>query len=128
LLLAQGHPAEARSQLDPLIVAARDPKGGLGSALASALLLSSRIAIADRRGADADNAAKEALSIAERNARQPEHSADVGEALLRLAQARRAENDAPGLRDAAARAVVALTNSLGADHPLTREALALSST
>jgi tetratricopeptide (TPR) repeat protein len=125
LLLALGHPAQARSQLDPLIAAVRDPKGGLGSVLGAALLLSSRIAIAQRRTLDAENAAKEALSFSEEHARKPELSADVGEALLVLAEAQRGGNDPSGARESAGRAAVALTNSLGADHPLTREALAL---
>lgn len=125
LLLAQGHPAQARSQLDPLIVVVRDPKGGLGTYLGPALLLSSRIAIAQGLSNDAETAAKEALNLSEKRARQAEQSADVGEALLVLAKAQRAGNEATGARESAGRAVVALTNSLGADHPLTREAQAL---
>jgi tRNA A-37 threonylcarbamoyl transferase component Bud32/tetratricopeptide (TPR) repeat protein len=125
LLLAQGHPAQARSQLDPLIATARDTKGGSGSSLGAALLLSSRIAIAQGHPKDAESAAREALSFSEKRARQLELSADVGEALLVLAEAQRAGSDPSGARESAGRAVVALTNSLGADHPLTREALAL---
>jgi tetratricopeptide (TPR) repeat protein/tRNA A-37 threonylcarbamoyl transferase component Bud32 len=125
LSLAQGHPAQARSQLDPLIATVRDPKGGLGSSLGPALLLSSRIAVAQGHIEDAESAAKEALSFSEKRARQPEFSADVGEALLVLAEAQRAGNDPSGARESAGRAVVALTNSLGADHPLTLKAVAL---
>jgi tetratricopeptide (TPR) repeat protein len=125
LLLAQGHPGPAQNQLDPLIAKVRDPKGGLTSSLGAALLLSSRIAVAQGRSKDAETAAREALSFAEERARQSELSADVGEALLVLAEAQRAGNDASAARESAGRAVVALTNSLGADHPFTREATAL---
>jgi tetratricopeptide (TPR) repeat protein/tRNA A-37 threonylcarbamoyl transferase component Bud32 len=126
LLLIQGYPAQARSQLDPLLTAVRDPKGGLGIYLGAALLLSSRIDLAQRHAQDAETAAKEALSTFEKRARQPEQSADVGEALLLLAQAQAAANNPAGAHESAARAVVSLTNSLGADVPLTREAQALA--
>jgi len=122
LLLAQGRPGQARSQLDPLIGAVRDPKGGLGIYLGPALLLSSRIDVALGRTEDAESAAEEALSLFERRARQPEQSADVGEALLVLAQAKAGANDATAARAPASRAVVAPTNSLGADHPLSSRA------
>ena len=103
----------------------RDPRGGLGIYLGVALLLSSRIDIAQGHSKEAESVAKEALNLSEKRARQSEQSADVGEALLVLAQAQVAANDSTGTRESAARAVVALTNSLGADHSLTREALAL---
>jgi tetratricopeptide (TPR) repeat protein len=125
LLLAQGHPGPAQSQLDPLIAKVRDPKSGLTSSLGAALLLFSRIAVAQGRSKDAETAAREALGAYEKRARDPTRSADVGESLLRLAEAQSAANDSAGARDSAGRAVIALTNSLGADHPLTREAEAL---
>ena len=104
----------------------RDPKAGLGLLLGPALLLSSRIAVAQGHPQDAESAAQEVLSLFEKRARLPEQSADVGEALLVLAQAQASAHDSAAARASAEHAVVALTNSLGADHPLTREALVLS--
>jgi tetratricopeptide (TPR) repeat protein/tRNA A-37 threonylcarbamoyl transferase component Bud32 len=126
LLLAQGHVPEARRLLDSLLATGRNPKTGFGPSLGRALLLSSRIAIAQGRTRDAESDAREALSFAEKRARQPELSADVGEALLVLAQAQLAANDPAGAHQSAARAGVALSNSLGADHPFTHDAQALS--
>jgi hypothetical protein len=64
--------------------------------------------------------------MAERVARAPTRSADVGEALLLQAKAQRAAGSDG--RDSAARAAPILALSLGADHALAREAQALSST
>jgi hypothetical protein len=52
----------------------------------------------------------------QRKARDPNASADVGEASL---------DDAPAAHNAAHQAVVSLTGSLGPDNALTRDALAL---
>jgi eukaryotic-like serine/threonine-protein kinase len=121
-LFVQGRSVAARTQLDPLISAMRDPKSNIGSYLPTALLLASRIATAQGRTADAASAASEALALFEKRARNPESSADVGEALLVLAQAQHAGNDLGGARKSAARALVALNNGLGPDHPMTVEA------
>jgi hypothetical protein len=66
------------------------------------------------------------LRVAEADARGPDTSADVGEALLLLAEAEAAQGRTTEAQPLLARAARCLTNGLGADHPLTREALALA--
>jgi tetratricopeptide (TPR) repeat protein len=125
LLMAQGHNDEAQRILDPLIQIGRDPKSGQGFLLAPALLRSAKVALAQGRNADAANLATQLLREDERRARDSQASADVGEALLLLARCKHALNDEPGAHNAAQQAVTSLSASLGADNPLTREALAL---
>jgi eukaryotic-like serine/threonine-protein kinase len=126
-LLTQGRPQEALSVLDPVLRVARDAKAGKGSVLPAALLWAARIALAQGRYLDAMNAAGEALKADQQRARKPADSADVGEALLWLAKARGALNDHSGMQDAARDAAISLTASLGADNPLTGDALLLAS-
>jgi tetratricopeptide (TPR) repeat protein len=126
-LLTQGRPQEALSVLDPVLLVARDAKAGKGSVLPAALLWAARIALAQGRYLDAMNAAGEALKADQQRARKPADSADVGEALLWLAKARGALNDHSGMQDAARDAAISLTASLGADNPLTGDALLLAS-
>jgi len=54
--------------------------------------------------------------------RGPDTSADVGEALLRLAQARIASGSATGARPLLERALRCLVNGLDTAHPLAVEA------
>ena len=128
LLLAEGRAEDARRVLAPVLVTASNPKGGQGLVLPSALLWSARIATAQRRYAEAATQAAAALGEFRQRARNPASSADVGEASLLLAQCDSALNNAQGMHDAADQAVVSLTASLGADNPLTRDALTLQQT
>jgi len=73
--------------------------------LGGALLIASRIAAGQTRYTDAEAAATEALHLFEQRARDPQLSAEVGEALLILAQDRRVEGDSDGARRFASRAV-----------------------
>jgi hypothetical protein len=66
--------------------------------------------------------AREALQIDESRARDPAQSADVGEAALQLASIKSQMNDRKTAIDLAARASIALGNSVGAEHSLTRAA------
>jgi tetratricopeptide (TPR) repeat protein len=91
-------------------------------ALARILLVASQTALAERAPADAERYAREALALAEGMTRGSETSADVGEALLRLAQARALAGERAGTRPLLARAVRCLSNGLRSDHPLTLEA------
>jgi eukaryotic-like serine/threonine-protein kinase len=125
LLMAQGHNDEAQRILEPLIQMGRDPKSGQGYLLAPALLRSAKIALAQGRNTDAATLAAELLREDERRARDPAASADVGEALLLLARCKHALNDEPSAHSTAQQAVISLTAALGADNPLTRDALAL---
>jgi hypothetical protein len=97
----------------------------LGFLLASAVLDSAKAALALGQYADASRFAQEALTEDLRKARNPDASADVGEASLVLAKARKALEDAPAVHAAAHQAAVSLTASLGPDNALTRDALAL---
>jgi eukaryotic-like serine/threonine-protein kinase len=117
-------------------------------ALARVLLVAAEIAFAEGAGADAERFAGDALAISESVARGLDTSADVGEALLRLAQARIAASPAKvtsfagrverasasfdqrtsagaDTKSTLERAVRCLTNGLVSNHPLTREARSL---
>ena len=69
--------------------------------------------------------ASDAVAAAERVARDPARSADVGEALLLLAQAQGLAGNPEAASAGAQRAASALANGLGAEHSLARAALAL---
>ncbi len=91
-------------------------------ALVRVLLVAAEIALAESADADAERFAGEALAISESVARGPDTSADVGEALLRLAQAQIAASAGVDTKYTLERAVRCLTNGLDKNHPLTREA------
>jgi tetratricopeptide (TPR) repeat protein len=93
--------------------------------LAKALLIGARVRLAEGAGPESERFAREALAINEGVARGPDTSANVGEALLRLAQARIKQGKTSGVRSLLNRAVKCLTNGLDANHPLTVEARTL---
>jgi serine/threonine protein kinase/tetratricopeptide (TPR) repeat protein len=103
-----GYPAESRTPDFP-----------------AALTLASRIALKNNQPDQAHTYAAAALRISESIARDPGHSADVGEALLALAAAQVARGDRLAARNSAQRAVEALAHSLGEEHRLSREASVL---
>ena len=92
----------------------------------ASLNLAARAALASGQPADAERYARQLLGVAEGVARGPETSADVGEALLLLAQAEIAQGRVTEAQPLLERAARCLTNGLGAEHALTLEALALS--
>jgi eukaryotic-like serine/threonine-protein kinase len=101
----------------------RAPERGLARVLLSA----SQIAMAEANAGAAEKFAREALAISEPIARGPDTSADVGEALLRTAEARlsartRPEPPPTDIKSMLERATRCLTNGLGAEHPLVSEA------
>jgi serine/threonine protein kinase/tetratricopeptide (TPR) repeat protein len=96
--------------------------------LAAALLVASRVALAQGKPNDAERFAKDALAINERVARSADSSADVGEALLRLVQARLAADPRADVRAQIERAVRCLTNGYGVEHARTKEAAAVAAT
>jgi hypothetical protein len=96
--------------------------------LGFALSLSSRIALAEHRFADAERTASEALVVFEKRARDPAASADVGESHLLLAKAQLGQGQTAAAAESARLAVVSLEKGLGSGHPLTLDATALSST
>jgi hypothetical protein len=86
------------------------------------LLIGSRVALAQGADKTAEQLARDALAINEKVARGPDTSGDVGEALLRLAQAKVSQGSNSSARPLLERAEKCLTNGLAADHPLTVEA------
>lgn len=91
--------------------------------MTNSLLIAAHVALAEHDAAAAERFAKEALAICEPIARGPDTSADVGEALLRFAQARLLSKAAASeIKPLLTRAVRCLTNGLAPDHSLTREA------
>jgi serine/threonine-protein kinase len=90
-------------------------------ALSRVLIVAARIALAEGAAADAENFAADGLRLAQEKSRGPDTSADVGEALLRISQARLLANPGADVRSLLERADRCLTSALGADHPLTNE-------
>ena len=86
------------------------------------LATASRVALADKSAAELERFARAALALGESNARGPDTSADVGEALLRLAQAQDLQGKRGEMRALLERAVRCLTNGMGEQHPITLEA------
>jgi serine/threonine protein kinase len=120
-----------------------DPAAALQSAIASlaamaggangkhldehlSLNLAARAALALGRSADGEHFARRSLGLAEAVARGTDTSADVGEALLLLAEAEMAQGRVAEAQPLLERAARCFTNGLGANHAMTREALALA--
>jgi non-specific serine/threonine protein kinase/serine/threonine-protein kinase len=125
LELARGHTSAAVGLVDDALTRFNYPRDTRGNGIAAALICASRVHL---KSGDVDKAVsfgEAGVKVAEGIARDPRESADVGEALLVLAAARRAKGDRAGARTLLARSVEALTNGLGAEHGLTREAQAL---
>jgi hypothetical protein len=95
--------------------------------LPAALMAATRLAIAEQRFGDAEGTAGEALLLYKKRARQPESSGEVGEALLWMATAEQGLGEHDHSKDSAVRARRALESALGLQHPLTQQAIRLSS-
>ena len=128
LALKRAEPAAAAEVIDAGLAHIGYPRVKESAALGAALRLGSRAQIARSNRDRALQMAEAAVSVSEKVARDPSHSADVGEALLILAQAQhmwgRPEDAAANAR----RAQRALAHGLGDEHRLTREALQLADT
>ena len=128
LALKRAEPAAAAEVIHAVLADIGYPGVRESAALGAALRLGSRAQIARSNRVHALQMAQAAVSVSERVARDPSHSADVGEALLLLAQAQhmwaRREDAAANAR----RAHRALAHGLGDEHRLTREALELAET
>lgn len=126
LSLAQGDKAAAHKHREKSLelggYGKANPQRGLGRVLIAA----AQGAVMEHAAAEAEQFARAALAIVEPVARGPETSADVGEALLRLAQAQmQLGTSGDATHSALERAVKCLANGLGADHRLTAEARSL---
>lgn len=93
--------------------------------LSAALLAAASVELALNRSKEAESFANAALQLSESIARDPNQSADVGEALFALASIRREQGDHAASVAYAERALEALSTALGPDHRLTRSARAM---
>ena len=125
VLVTGNAPAAALQLLDPLLVELGYPQRRTANRLAAVLTLRARALLALQRTPDALSTAREALAIAESQAGSADRSADVGAALMALAQAQLAAGDVKDARDSAGRAAQALAASLGPKHSETRAAAQL---
>ena len=126
LQLRRGDPAAALIRAHAALAAIGTPAKAKGREARASFELAANAALALGRSVDAENFAREELHLAEAVARGPDTSADVGAALLLLAKAEIAQGRATEAETLLERAARCLTNGLGADHALTREALALA--
>jgi non-specific serine/threonine protein kinase/serine/threonine-protein kinase len=120
--LALGRAEQARARIAALLTDLGFPDRRDGPVLPPTLRAAARIELSAGSTATAERYARAAVEVAETVARDPEQSADVGEALLLLGLAQREAGNLPGARQSFERATVSLTNGLGAEHRLTREA------
>jgi tetratricopeptide (TPR) repeat protein len=97
------------------------PEKRHGYGLPQVLLSLARVQRARGRYAPALESARIAVELFEHNALDPRQSADVGEALLELAQVQFATGDAAAAAKSMERALPSLRNGLGPDHELTRQ-------
>jgi hypothetical protein len=123
LLVARAQPAAAIGELDAILAEIGYPQQRVANRLADLLTLKARAELALGRSAAALTTARDALTIAEGSATRPERSAEVGAALMTIAEAQRATGNAESARESAKRAAVALAGGLGPDHSETRDAL-----
>ncbi len=128
LNLARGDLDAARRHRDSALEFAGHRTKEPQRALARVLLVAAEVALAEGAAAEAKGYAADALALGEAVARGPDTSADVGEALLRLAQARIADGAGADTKSTLERAVRCLTAGLAGNHPLTREARSLLAT
>jgi eukaryotic-like serine/threonine-protein kinase len=119
-------PAAALQQAKASLAEMGAPSQGTSRNARASLDLAAAAALALGRAAEAESFAREALQIAEAAARGADTSADVGEALLLLAKAEIEEGRAAEAQGALERAARCLTNGLGAEHALSREALTMA--
>jgi eukaryotic-like serine/threonine-protein kinase len=126
LELKRGDPAAALQSANASLAAMAGGANGKPLDERLSLNLAAGAALALGRPADAEHFARQTLDIAQAVARGPDTSADVGEALLLLAKADMAQGRIAEAQPLLERAARCLANGLGADHALTREALALA--
>jgi eukaryotic-like serine/threonine-protein kinase len=120
--LARGAVQSARQHADRALELAGYRTNKPERGLARILLVAADVALSEGKAADAERMARDSLALSEPNARALDSSADVGEALLRLARARIAARAPAEARSLLERAVLCLTNGFGADHVVTVEA------
>ncbi|HXI48880.1 MAG TPA: hypothetical protein VNH39_09855, partial [Steroidobacteraceae bacterium] len=126
LELKRGNAAAALQSANASLEATGVPPNAKNREARRSLELGAGASLALGKSTDAEHFARLALGMAEAAARGPDTSADVGMALLLLAKAEIAQGRAAEAQPLLERAARCLTNGLGADHALSREALALA--
>ena len=117
--LAKGDASMALEEIDRLLTEIDYTRNKSAPQLARALTLKARAHLALGASAPALSEARDALAAAQAIAIDPQQSADVGAALMVLAQAQRATGDASAARASAQRAAAILGASLGPRHSQT---------
>jgi ATP/maltotriose-dependent transcriptional regulator MalT len=125
MMLTHGRADDAVRLIDAELRRLGHPHAKPSLALGAALRIAARIytAAGDSRSLDA---ARSAVTVSEKMARDASRSADVGESLLLLAQAQRQAGDPAGAMSTARRAVDSLVGGLSPDHALTRQARSIA--
>lgn len=118
ILLAEGRLSESAEEIS-LALQRHRAGGDVGPRKADIMLTQALVRLAQGEPAHAAESARAAAKLFEENTVDAEQSADVGEALLVLAQAEAALGDVSAARRSLGRAGRALRNGLGADHSLT---------
>jgi serine/threonine-protein kinase len=126
--LAQGRLDAAESGARRGLQSVGYPETQQAMALPQTLLTLARVQRAKQQSAQALESAQTAIGFFERNALDPKQSADVGEALLELAQIQKEAHDAGAAERTLARAIASLRSGLGAEHELVRQAERLALT
>lgn len=123
-LLARGDSAAAMKEIEINFKEIGYPQRRVANQLALMVLVKARAQLALGQPAQALATARDALTIAEANAPNPEQSATVGAALMLIANASRATGDERTALASAQRAAAALSQGLGPNHSETRAATA----
>jgi tetratricopeptide (TPR) repeat protein len=122
--LRRGDLAAARSAQQRLLAAATRSEAGERSVRSPVWVTLSEVALADGQLQDARRYAIRGLARAERDARGSETSANVGEALIRVARAELALGDVASARQHVQRAIRCFENGYGPAHRATQDARA----
>ena len=122
LELARGQATTARARIESALRTVGYPHAGPAKVTADLLMTATDVALSEGRAVEAEAYARAALRMTEAMARGPETSADVGEALLRLADALLAGRNPAEAMALLERAERCLQNGLGSDHPLIQRA------
>jgi serine/threonine protein kinase len=126
LELRRGDAAAALQSAKASLAAVGPPASWKGRTTRGSLNLAASAELALGKNVDAEHFARQSLDINEKLARGPDTSADVGESLLLVAKAEIAQGRAAEAQPLLERAARCLTNGLGAEQALTREAQALA--
>ncbi len=121
LALASGDAGAAYADATAALRARKYFEGARRMTLRAALILASQAALASQQPDSALHFARDAKAIATLDSLAGTHSAFVGEARLAEGRALLAGGDTAGARATIERALVALRNGAGGEHPLVRE-------